>query len=341
MANNVINQINDATVFQSTVAINQGTEWADIYGKPNGLTQQNINKWIAMSESGGGGGGSEPVSIADKETYGIVKVGDRIDVNEGVISVPLATTQNAGSIIVGQGLHVDQYGVLNSDGGSIATTETAGIIKVGADFDIAQDGTLSLYKAITISSFSISPSLKEVGETVSSLSYNYSCSKIPTSAEVGGSSVTLNTASGSGTLSGSWTTNTQIYFKVKDAKTPNWVSTYQTLTFGYYVYGKYSSSQLTPSGITDTVVKGWSDLHAIKSNGSTDTLTFPSQSFLYIATPSSWGTPTYVAGVLSGNFVKIKDIANLNSGNNTTNYTVWCSSAENQFPSGQQIKLTY
>ena len=343
MANNIINQINDATVFQSTVAINQSTEWSDIYGKPNGLTQQNINKWIAMAAQGGqGGGSSEPISVADKETLGIVQVGDNIDVDEGVISVPKATSASCGVVIIGSGLHIDNYGVLSSDGGTIASTQQAGIVKIGEDFDIdATDGTLSLYKPIAINSFSISPTMKEVGETATTIDYSYNLSKIPTLSKVGGNDVTITATSGTSSITGSWTSNTNIYIQVKDAKTTNWVQTYKTLTFGKYVYGTFSQSQISASSITDTVVKGWSSIKALKTNGTTDNITFPSQSFLYIATPSDWGTPSYVAGVLNGNFVKVKDIANLSTTNNTTNYTVWVSSAENQFPQGQLIKLTY
>ena len=55
---------------------------------------------------------------------------------------------------------------LKGEGGSIATADKAGIVKPGGDFDITEDGTISLYKAMGINSFTVSPSQAERGSTV-------------------------------------------------------------------------------------------------------------------------------------------------------------------------------
>ena len=64
--NKIINQINDATIYKGGINISQTPEWADIYGKPNGLTQQNISKWIQMADLWDGNFGE--ISIVEGST---------------------------------------------------------------------------------------------------------------------------------------------------------------------------------------------------------------------------------------------------------------------------------
>ena len=51
----------------------------------------------------------------------------------------------------------------------VATTETAGKVKPSSDFEIAEDGTLSIYKPITVSITKVEPSVVEVGTYVNSV----------------------------------------------------------------------------------------------------------------------------------------------------------------------------
>lgn len=64
---------------------------------------------------------------------------------------------------------------LKGEGGSIATADKAGIVKPGGDFDITEDGTISLYKAMGINSFTVSPSQAERGSTVADVTVAWAC----------------------------------------------------------------------------------------------------------------------------------------------------------------------
>lgn len=70
---------------------------------------------------------------------------------------------------------------LKGEGGSIATADKAGIVKPGGDFDITEDGTISLYKAMGVNSFTVSPSQAERGSTVADVTVAWSLSKTPKS----------------------------------------------------------------------------------------------------------------------------------------------------------------
>lgn len=70
---------------------------------------------------------------------------------------------------------------LKGEGGSIATADKAGIVKPGGDFDITEDGTISLYKAMGINSFTVSPSQAGRGSTVADVTVAWSLSKTPKS----------------------------------------------------------------------------------------------------------------------------------------------------------------
>lgn len=59
----------------------------------------------------------EDVEKAGKSKYGVVKVGNNIDVANGVISVPAASDTAAGVVKVGSNLSVDENGFLNASGG--------------------------------------------------------------------------------------------------------------------------------------------------------------------------------------------------------------------------------
>lgn len=55
----------------------------------------------------------------------------------------------------------------------VATASAAGIIKPGTDFDIASDGTLTLYKAMSVNSFSNNSGTLEIGSSLSSSTFSW------------------------------------------------------------------------------------------------------------------------------------------------------------------------
>ena len=106
---------------------------------------------------------------ADANTYGLVKIGDNITVDNGVISVPFATKTSAGVVQVGDNISVeDSTGVISvaeakpGQGGiinmgdtfvynsttntydmPIATATTVGVVKAGKNVTIDADGSLN------------------------------------------------------------------------------------------------------------------------------------------------------------------------------------------------------
>ncbi len=106
---------------------------------------------------------------ADANTYGLVKIGDNIKVDNGVISVPFATKTSAGVVQVGDNISVeDNTGVISvaeakpGQGGvinmgdtfvynsvtntydmPIATATTVGVVKAGTNVTIDADGSLN------------------------------------------------------------------------------------------------------------------------------------------------------------------------------------------------------
>ena len=70
----------------------------------------------------------------------------------------------------------------------VATASAAGIIKPGTDFDITSDGTLTLYKAMSIDNFSNNNSTLEIGSSLSSTTFSWSLSKKPSKLTITASS---------------------------------------------------------------------------------------------------------------------------------------------------------
>jgi hypothetical protein len=74
------------------------------------------------------------IPIATNAILGVAKIGARIDVADGVISVPKATPSTYGGIKVGTGLAISSDGVLSLDiAGFAATSTTAGLVKLGSN----------------------------------------------------------------------------------------------------------------------------------------------------------------------------------------------------------------
>lgn len=290
MSSKIINQINDATIYKSGINITQNPEWADIYGKPSGLTQKNINQWITISNLWNGETGELEIGLASKDKAGIVQIGEGINVSpEGIISV---------------------------DEVDVATTGKAGIVKPNDDFDIAPDGTLSLYKPISISSYSISPNLVEVGYTVTSVTPSFMINKPEGTAKINGTTATNGTP-----ITGSWTTNTDFNLEVTDSRGKT-ASSKQTLQFGYYLY-------ITTNGLDYTPTAAQIKLYSKELKTSfAKKYTTTTNGYVYLAVPAEWGTPKYSIGVSEYSFIKIKDNISISTSSNTTDYNVYRTGAE-------------
>ena len=83
----------------------------------------------------------------------------------------------------------------------IATGSAAGIIKPSGDFDITSDGTLSIYKAMSVNSFSNNSGTLEIGSRLPSSNFSWNLNKQPSKLTItaGSQSFEINkTQSGTG-----------------------------------------------------------------------------------------------------------------------------------------------
>lgn len=144
----------------------------------------------------------------------------------------------------------------------IATTEVAGKVKPSEDFDIAADGTLSLYKEITLSA-SVNPSTAELGSTVDTVTVSWSTNKPPAAVTVDGVSVDVSDTSKR--LDGRSITADHAFAVVaSDARKS--VTKYPGIKFLRYVYSKIGSPDAAPTAASECVKQ--SDLATFGKNGA-------------------------------------------------------------------------
>lgn len=195
----------------------------------------------------------------------------------------------------------------------VATPSVAGTVKIGTDFDVAQDGTISLYKTPSIDSFSISPSLKEEGETVTSVTPTFTLNKTMATVTINGTAATSGTA-----ITGSWTQNTNFTLRVVDARGTEKTQT-KTLTFGKKAYIGTNTNELTATSANITGLA----TSAIKTAKNYGAFTTSAVGYIYYAIPDAWGTPTYKdANNLTGTFNKIGTV-NVTAHGVTTLYALY------------------
>ena len=149
----------------------------------------------------------------------------------------------------------------------IATTEVAGKVKPSSDFDIAADGTLSLYKEITLSA-SVSPSTVEQGTVVSTVTVSWSTNKPPAAVTVDGVSVDVSDTSKQLTEQ-SITSDRTFVVVASDARKS--VTKSPGIRFLRYVYSKIGSPDAAPTTASECVKQA--DLATFGKNGADFTYT--------------------------------------------------------------------
>ena len=152
----------------------------------------------------------------------------------------------------------------------IATTEVAGKVKPSSDFDIAADGTLSLYKEITLSA-SVSPSTVEQGTVVATVTVSWSTNKPPASVTVDGVSVDVSDTSKQLTEQ-SITSDRTFVVVASDARKS--VTKSPGIRFLRYVYSKIGSPDAAPTTASECVKQA--DLATFGKNGADFTYTVDS-----------------------------------------------------------------
>ena len=152
----------------------------------------------------------------------------------------------------------------------IATAEVAGKVKPSSDFAIAADGTLSLYKEITLSA-SVSPSTVEQGTVVDTVTVSWSTNKPPAAVTVDGVSVDVSDTSKQLTEQ-SITSDRTFVVVASDARKS--VTKSPGIRYLRYVYSKIGSPDAAPTTASECVKQA--DLATFGKNGADFTYTVDS-----------------------------------------------------------------
>lgn len=213
-------------------------------------------------------------------------------------------------------------------GGNIATSTLAGIIKPNSeDFDITADGTLSLYKPMSINSFSHNAGILELGASLSDITFMWNLNKTP-------NKLTLTAGKQTNTLSNTQTGDSLISFDSPLKATTSFTLTAQDsknkiatkTTSVQFLNGKYYgvSTVNTDGEINDAFIKGLTKQLTTGRTGSF-TVNATVGQYIYFAIPSSFGVPVFNVGGFDGGFNKIKTFNFTNASGHAENYDVYKS----------------
>ena len=120
----------------------------------NGYTYNGSKSVTLTTDGGGSGGGSSTFQYASKNTYGIVKIGDGINVDDGIISCKTqlspASTDTLGGVKIGDGISIDNEGKISFlDYATTEITNDNGLFysaeKYGGYITCLLDGSPTLY----------------------------------------------------------------------------------------------------------------------------------------------------------------------------------------------------
>ena len=182
----------------------------------------------------------------------------------------------------------------------IASDDTLGGVKVGGDFDIGEDGTLSIYKALTLSA-SVSPSSAEIGSTIDDVTVSWTVNKTPVSQSVEGIDVPVSDRSKAlhdlGVTANRTFTVTAADARMSLTRNPG-------ITFYRYVYSKVGSADAAPTQASECVKQA--DLSTFGSNGA---------DFNYTARSTLWLLTTKVDAQIQTNVLgQWADVTTINAG---------------------------
>ena len=152
--------------------------------------------------------------------------------------------------------------------GAVATAETAGVVKIGTDFDVAEDGTLSLYKAITVTSLTCNKAtVYEIGTEVSGLDFSWTLNKAPATQSISFRSLKFNNLDSSirstselpddlramyEAIVGNTNADSNVTLEVEDARGAK-ASKTLPIRFFRYAYSKVGSPGVAPTTASECV----------------------------------------------------------------------------------------
>lgn len=213
------------------------------------------------------------------------------------------------------------------DDPKIATTSVAGVIKPGNDFDIASDGTLTLYKAMAVNSFSNNINTVEIGSSIPNATFTWNLNKTPNKLTLTSGSQTSNlsaTQSGSSVITFTSPLKSSTLFTITATDARNGQAS-RTSAINFLNGKYYGVSNITDtSKINNDFVKGLSKNLTSTRTGSW-TVTANAGQYIYFAVPATFGTPVFFVGGFEGGFNLYKTFDFTNSSGHTASYNVYKS----------------
>ena len=177
-----------------------------------------------------------------------------------------------------------------------------------------------LYKAISITNFSLSKTTAELGEVIKNLKATWTYNKAPISQKFNG--ITLDASIRSYDILDEITTNKSFSLSATDGKT----TVNRTASINFY-NGRYHGVSAEGSYDSEFVMKLTKTLTNNRQN--TFSVSCGDGQYVYFAIPTRFGTPTFSVGGFSGGFVKVSTLNFTNKFGYTEPYDIWKSENSN------------
>lgn len=178
-----------------------------------------------------------------------------------------------------------------------------------------------LYKAIAINSFTHNAGTKEMGSTVTDVTFTWSTNKTPTTLTLDGKE--LDVSATTTTLSGLTITSNKTYtLKATDEKEASATKS-TTISFLNGVYTGVGA--VDASGVDSAFILGLSKALASSKN-KTFTANAGANQYIYYAYPARFGSATFFVGGFEGGFDLLATVDFTNASGYTESYYVYRSS---------------
>lgn len=177
-----------------------------------------------------------------------------------------------------------------------------------------------LYKAIAFTSGSVSPSVAEVGATVTSVLLKWALNKEPKSLTLDGTA--LGVTETQKTVTGSWTAAKTWVLKATDERG---ATATRNLTLAFQNKAYWGVGTATGTAIDDAFVLGLSGSAFATGRGRTFSANAGAGQFIYYVFPKSWGTPVFKVGGFEGGFALDREWEHTNASGGKVQYQAWRS----------------
>ena len=212
----------------------------------------------------------------------------------------------------------------------VATYDILGMIKVGNDFDISEDGLLTLYQKPSVITFNNncdnkganSSNIFEKGTVVNKVVLTWILNKTAKTVTVDNDDVTGTNSKTYDNLSLS---NNKTYtLKFTDVRNAS-ASATTSIYFRNKIY--LGTSSMTENFDSDFIISLSNKTFATSNSAfGTKTISAGDTEYIYYASPSSFGTPSWTDGAGIYTFDKMKSFDFTNESGYVENYTVWRAS---------------